>query len=43
MTLRPFFSYYGGKWTLAPHYPLPEHAVFVRGSSRHPEQMEAFA
>lgn len=23
MTLRPFFSYFGGKWTLAPHYPAP--------------------
>lgn len=21
--LRPFFSYFGGKWTLAPHYPAP--------------------
>ena len=29
MTLRPFFSYYGGKWTLAPHYPLPEHDTIV--------------
>lgn len=21
--MRPFFSYFGGKWTLAPHYPAP--------------------
>ncbi len=27
--LRPFFSYFGGKWTLAPRYPAPEHAVIV--------------
>lgn len=29
MTLRPFFSYFGGKWTLAPRYPAPEHDVIV--------------
>lgn len=27
--MRPFFSYFGGKWQLAPHYPLPEHGVIV--------------
>lgn len=27
--LRPFFSYFGGKWTLAPRYPPPEHDVIV--------------
>lgn len=27
--LRPFFSYFGGKWTLAPHYPPPSHATIV--------------
>jgi hypothetical protein len=27
--LRPFFSYFGGKWTLAPRYPTPEHDVIV--------------
>lgn len=29
MMLRPFFSYFGGKWTLAPRYPPPEHDVLV--------------
>jgi hypothetical protein len=24
--LKPFFSYYGGKWRAAPHYPAPRHA-----------------
>lgn len=28
-TLRPFFSYFGGKWTLAPKYPAPEHDVII--------------
>jgi hypothetical protein len=27
--LRPFFSYFGGKWTLAPRYPAPEHGLIV--------------
>lgn len=27
--LRPFFSYFGGKWTLAPKYPAPEHQTIV--------------
>jgi hypothetical protein len=27
--LRPFFSYFGGKWTLAPRYPAPEHGTIV--------------
>lgn len=27
--LRPFFSYFGGKWTLAPRYPAPAHDVIV--------------
>lgn len=29
MTLRPFFSYFGSKWTLAPKYPPPEHDVLI--------------
>lgn len=27
--LRPFFSYYGGKWRDAPNYPPPEHPTIV--------------
>jgi hypothetical protein len=27
--MRPFFSYFGGKWTLAPRYPPPEHDTIV--------------
>jgi len=27
--LRPFFSYYGGKWRAAPRYPSPTHKVLV--------------
>jgi hypothetical protein len=27
--LRPFFSYFGSKWKLAPKYPSPEHDVIV--------------
>jgi hypothetical protein len=27
--MRPFFSFFGGKWTLAPHYPPPEHDVII--------------
>jgi hypothetical protein len=26
---RPFFSYFGGKWTLAPRYPALEHDLVV--------------
>lgn len=29
MKLRPFFSYFGGKWRIAPHYPPPHHALIV--------------
>lgn len=29
MSLRPFFSYFGGKWTLATRYPRPIHSVIV--------------
>ena len=25
MTLKPFFSFYGGKWRAAPKYPAPQH------------------
>jgi hypothetical protein len=27
--LRPFFSFYGGKWRAAPHYPTPVHDTIV--------------
>lgn len=27
--LRPFFTYYGGKWRVAPKYPPPRHALIV--------------
>jgi len=29
MQLRPFFSYFGGKWRAAPHYPAPAHGRIV--------------
>ena len=29
MTLRPFFSYYGGKWRASSKYPAPIHATLV--------------
>ena len=29
MTLKPFFTYFGGKWRAAPHYPKPEHDTIV--------------
>ncbi len=29
MSLRPFFSFYGGKWRIARRYPEPRHAVLV--------------
>lgn len=28
-SLRPFFSYYGGKWNMAKKYPRPEHRIIV--------------
>jgi site-specific DNA-adenine methylase len=27
--LRPFFSYFGSKWRLAPYYPVPEYDIIV--------------
>lgn len=27
--LRPFFSFYGGKWRVAPHYPKPAHSFIT--------------
>ena len=29
MRLRPFFSYYGSKYLLAPHYPAPQHDTVI--------------
>jgi hypothetical protein len=29
MTLKPFFTYFGGKWRAAPHYPHPQHSHIV--------------
>lgn len=29
MTLRPFFTYFGGKWRASPHYPAPTHEHIV--------------
>lgn len=29
MLLRPFFSFYGGKWRLAKRYPQPEHNIII--------------
>lgn len=29
MTLKPFFTYFGGKWRAAPHYPAPTHEHIV--------------
>lgn len=29
MTLRPFFSYYGGKWRAYKKYPTPEHKIII--------------
>lgn len=29
MRLRPFFPYYGSKWLLARHYPVPAHAQII--------------
>lgn len=43
--LKPFFSFYGGKWRAAPRYPAPEHSTIIEpfaGSAgysvRHHEQ-----
>lgn len=27
--LRPFFSFYGGKWRIAPRYPMPRHPTII--------------
>jgi len=27
--LKPFFTFYGGKWRAAPHYPPPQHATII--------------
>lgn len=29
VTLRPFFSFYGSKWSIAPRYPAPEHDTII--------------
>ena len=29
MSLQPFFSYFGGKWRLAPRYPAPRHDTII--------------
>lgn len=29
MTLRPFFTFYGGKYRAAPYYPAPEHGTII--------------
>lgn len=29
MNLKPFFSYYGGKWRAAPHYPSPKYDTII--------------
>lgn len=29
MSLKPFFTYYGGKWRAAPRYPKPKHDTIV--------------
>lgn len=29
MTLKPFFTYYGGKYRAAPHYPDPQHPLII--------------
>jgi hypothetical protein len=43
--LKPFFSYYGGKWRAAKHYPEPKHGLIVEPfagaagyATRHPER-----
>lgn len=44
IALRPFFTYFGGKWRAAPHYPKPAHGSIVEPfagaagySLRHPD------
>jgi hypothetical protein len=27
--LRPFFSFYGGKWRIARHYPTPKYDIII--------------
>jgi hypothetical protein len=29
MKIKPFFSYYGGKWRIAPRYPAPRHSTII--------------
>lgn len=29
MSLKPFFTYYGGKWRIAPRYPSPRHDMVI--------------
>ena len=29
VSLRPFFSFYGGKWRIAPKYPAPQHDTII--------------
>lgn len=29
MSLKPFFTYFGGKWRAAPHYPKPAHDTII--------------
>lgn len=29
MNLKPFFTYYGGKWRAAPHYPTPKYKAII--------------
>lgn len=29
MTLKPFFTYFGGKWRSAPSYPIPQHHTLI--------------
>lgn len=29
MRLKPFFSFFGGKWSLARHYPAPQHETII--------------
>jgi hypothetical protein len=45
VSLHPFFTYFGGKWRAAPHYPAPRHDLLIEpfaGSAgyalRYPEQ-----
>jgi hypothetical protein len=45
MNLHPFFTFYGGKWRVAPYYPQPQHQTVIEPfaggagfSLRHPER-----